>query len=129
VSADQITLTLPRERPFFAVAHLVVGGLAARLNLSYDQLEDLNVALEELLDHRDPTNEVTLVVRVSDELLEASVGPFDASFVAELEHEVRAEVGVRRVLETVVDDVQVTERDGRPWVAVRKSIQRSEIAS
>ena len=31
---DEIRLTLPREREFHRVAHLVVGGLAVRLELS-----------------------------------------------------------------------------------------------
>ena len=34
MSRDEIVLTLPRERPFFNVAHLVFGGLAVRLDLS-----------------------------------------------------------------------------------------------
>lgn len=129
MSADQITLTLPRERPFFGVAHLVLGGLAVRLDLSYDELEDLQVALAELLRRRENEGEVTLVVRVSDHELEASIGPIDASFVDELRQDAGQEVGLRRVLETVVDDVEVTEREGQPWVALRKSIERTGVAS
>jgi anti-sigma regulatory factor (Ser/Thr protein kinase) len=129
VSADQITLTLPRERPFFGVAHLVLGGLAVRLDLSYDELEDLQVALAELLRRRENEGEIALVVRVSDHELEASIGPFDASFVDELREDAGQGVGLRRVLDTVVDDVEVTEREGQPWVALRKSIQRTGVAS
>jgi anti-sigma regulatory factor (Ser/Thr protein kinase) len=129
VNPDQITLTLPRERPFFGVAHLVIGGLAARLDLSYDELEDLQVAFAELLRRRENEGEVTLVVRVTDHELEASIGPFDAAFVEELRRDAGQEVGLRRVLETVVDEVGVTERAGEPWVALRKSIERSGVAS
>jgi hypothetical protein len=129
VSADEITLTLPRERPFFGVAHLVLGGLAVRLDLSYDQLEDLQVALGELLRRRENEGEVTLAVRVSDDELEASIGPFDAALVDELRHDPGDSVGLRRVLETVVDDVSVTDRAGQPWVALRKSIARTGVAS
>jgi len=31
VGVDEITLTLPAEREFYRVAHLVLGGLAVRL--------------------------------------------------------------------------------------------------
>ena len=31
---DEIRLTLPRERPFYGIAHLVLGGLAVRLDLT-----------------------------------------------------------------------------------------------
>jgi serine/threonine-protein kinase RsbW len=129
LSDDQITLTLPRERPFFGVAHLVIGGLAARLDLSYDELEDLQVALTELLGHREGEDEITLVVRVTGDELEAAVGPFDAALVEELERDAGQQVGLRRVLQTMVDDVEVTERAGRPWIALRKSIQGSGVAS
>ncbi len=129
MSADQITLTLPRQRPFFGVAHLVIGGLAARLDLSYDQLEDLQVALTELLGHREGDDDLTLVIRVAGDELEAAVGPFDAALVEELERDAGQQVGLRRVLQTMVDDVEVTERAGRPWIALRKSIQGSGVVS
>ncbi len=128
MTGDQIILTLPRERPFFGVAHLVVGGLAVRFDLSYDELEDLQVALAELLGHRETSREVTLVVRVSDDELEASIGPFDALVVEELRREHGDKVGLRRVLETVVDSIQVRDREGQPWVGLRKSIQRTGVA-
>ena len=38
---DEITLTLPRQRDFHRVAHLVLGGLAVRLELTIETLEDL----------------------------------------------------------------------------------------
>jgi hypothetical protein len=129
VTADQITLTLPSERPFFAVAHLVLGGLAVRLDLSYDELEDLQAALTLLLAQREHAHDVTLVVRTGDDGLEASVGPLDAATVAELGRDAGPEVGLRRVLDTVVDRVEVTERDGQPWVALHKSIQRTGVAT
>jgi hypothetical protein len=34
-----------------------------------------------------------------------------------------AELGLRRVLETVVDDVVVSERDGAQWVELTKSLE------
>ena len=129
MSTDQITLTLPRERPFFSVAHLVLGGLAARLDLSYDELEDLQNALTLLLGQREQGADFTLVVRVGEDRFEAMVGPFDGQTVAELKREAGPEVGLRRVLDAAVDSVEVTERDGQPWVALEKSIGRTEVAT
>jgi uncharacterized protein YecA (UPF0149 family) len=48
---DEITLTLPRDRNYYEIAHLVLGGLAVRHNLTVESLEDLQVALDELLEH------------------------------------------------------------------------------
>ena len=124
MSADEITLRLPRERPFFGVAHLVVGGLAVRLDLSFEQLEDLQVALGELLDQHETEREITVSVRVEDETIHALVGPFDATLERELARDAGDSVGLRRVLETVVDGVEVTNRDGQPWVELTKAVKR-----
>ena len=51
--SDEIVLTLPRERRFYDVAHLVVSGLGARLNLTMDNLADLQLALDGLLPRRE----------------------------------------------------------------------------
>ena len=125
MNGDEITLQLPRERPFFRVAHLVLGGLAVRLDLSYEQLEDLQVALEELLGQRETEEDITLVVRVDEGVLHALIGPFDATLTAELARTGEQSVGLRRVLETVADDVEVEERSGSPWVALTKRIRQN----
>ena len=49
---EEIVLTLPRQRRYYDVAHLVVGGLAARLDLTVDTLADLQTALDGLLPAR-----------------------------------------------------------------------------
>jgi anti-sigma regulatory factor (Ser/Thr protein kinase) len=121
VSADEITLRLPRERPFFGVAHLVLGGLAVRLDVSIDQLEDVQVALAELLEQHESDREITLTVRVEGETMHAALGPFDET----LEHDLARQdgVGLRRVLDTVVDDVQIVDRGGEPWVELTKVVR------
>ncbi len=124
MSADEITLRLPRERPFFGVAHLVVGGLAVRLDLSFEQLEDLQVAIGELLDQHETEREITVSVRVEGETIHALVGPFDGTLEQELARDTGDSVGLRRVLETVVDGVEVTTRDGQPWVELTKAVKR-----
>jgi anti-sigma regulatory factor (Ser/Thr protein kinase) len=122
LSGDQVTLRLPRERSFFSVASLVVGGLAVRLNLNFDELENLQVAVGELLEQHESDKEITIGVRMVDGVMEVELGPFDDSLTKELERGDGAEVGLRRVLETVMDGVDVTERDGRPWVELRKRV-------
>ncbi len=124
MSGDEITLHLPRERPFFGVAHLVVGGLAVRHDLSFEQLEDLQVALGELLEQHETEREITVSVRVEGDTIHAVVGPFDESLAQELARDSSDAVGLRRVLETVVDGVEVTDRDGQPWVELTKTMER-----
>jgi anti-sigma regulatory factor (Ser/Thr protein kinase) len=107
---DEITLTLPREPEYQTVAHLVLGGLAARLNLTLEHLEDLQLALGAVLARGDDvTGDVTLRLRIDDESLEAIIEPVGSRVLDAVERETD-ELGLRRVLESTVDDVQV---DGR----------------
>ena len=118
---DVVTLQLPRERDFFGVAHLVLGGLGARLELTYDVLEDMTTAIDELLNRRESSDDVTLTVKIEDEALVATVGPFGGGVADEL-HGSDEELGLRRVLETAVDKVEVSERDDGQWVELRKNV-------
>jgi hypothetical protein len=111
--SDEITLVFPAQEDFHPVAHLVVGGLAARLELTYEQLEDLQVAVDALLGCRDDGGEVSVTVRTT-------VGPFAAQALVELKRD-SSELGLRRVLETVTDGVQVEVRDDGSWVALTKA--------
>ena len=119
---DEFTIQIPRERPFSAVADLVVGGIAARHDMTLDVLDDLQLALEALLEHDDvDQREVGIVLRVADDAIEASVGPLAQKTAAALEEEAGDGLGLRRLLETTMDSVSVSNRDGGPWVDLRKS--------
>ena len=118
---DEFTIHIPRERPFSAVADLVVGGIAARHDVTLDVLDDLQLALDALLEHDDADDgEVGIVLRVADDTIEASVGPLAPTTAAALEEEAGDGVGLRRLLETTMDSVTLSERDGGAWVELRK---------
>ena len=124
MKSDQVTLTLPRDRDFHRVAHLVLGGLAVRLDLTFEHLEDLQLALTGVLDRLDEGGEVTVALRVTDNDLEASVGPCHERVRQELEGEVGDEVGLRRILDAVVDDVQIAPGEGGDWIELHKRVER-----
>ena len=118
--SDEIRLVLPAQEDFHPIAHLVVGGLAARIELTYEQLEDLQVAVEAVLGCRDDDDDLSIVVEVEPDAVRTTVGPFAREALAELERD-GAEFGLRRVLETVTDGVEVEDRDGGAWVALTKA--------
>jgi hypothetical protein len=121
---SEIKLTIPGERDYFGVAHLVLGGLASRHDLTIESFEDLLLALDGLLDRSRGSSEVTLRVGVDDDRIEAEVGPFSAGSVQdELERETEGAIGLRRLLETVVDDYVVQDGDGGEWVRLTKIAQ------
>jgi hypothetical protein len=122
---DQITLTMPRERPYFGVARLVLGGLAARLDVTVESLEDLELALDALLGQRDGSSEVTVALQVDGDELRAEVGSFQTgSLRSELE-EAGESMSLRRLLDTLVDGYEVSDRDDGAWILLRKRVERA----
>ena len=123
---ERIVLTIPRERGFSAVADLVLAGLGSRLDLTLDVIDDFQLALESLLDRDDEGGAVTVRFAVDETAIAASVGPFRRD---ELARELTSEgdgLGLRRVLDAVVDRVDVVDADGGTWVELRKELQREE---
>jgi anti-sigma regulatory factor (Ser/Thr protein kinase) len=108
---DEITLTLPADDAFRRVAHLVLGGLAVRLDLTYESLEDLELALDTLLERSPDDEDVTVRVRVDGDELRTIVGPVSSDVVRELDQEAGDGLDIRRILETVSDRIEVTDHD------------------
>lgn len=120
MTTDEIRLVIPAEEDFRPIAHLVTGGLAMRLDVTYADLEDLQVGIEALLALRDDAGELVLSLSADDGVLHASLGPFAPETV----HEEDADGGLdlRRVLETVCDTHEIEERAGGAWVELTKRV-------
>jgi hypothetical protein len=124
---DEITLTIPRDRALYSVAHLVVSGLGIRLNLTIEHLEDLQLALDAVLERAREAAEVTIALTVKDGEIVTSIGPLMDGVRAELEATEGEEVGLRRILDTLVDRVDLDPREGGEWVTLTKAVkERSE---
>jgi hypothetical protein len=121
LTADEICLTLPADDAFHSVAHLVLGGLAARLDLSFETLEDLELALDALLERPSDGREMTVRVFVEDGELRTIVGPF-AAVRAELGEGGANSLNLGRILSAVCDSFQIEDRDGSQWVELTKRL-------
>jgi hypothetical protein len=121
LTADEICLTLPADDAFHRVAHLVLGGLAARLNLSFETLEDLELALDALLERPSDGRDVTVRLLVEDGELRTTVGPFTA-VRAELAEGGTNSLNLGRILGAVCDSFQIEDRDGSQWVELTKRL-------
>jgi hypothetical protein len=121
-AGDTITLRLPAGRELLGIALLVVGGLGVRLALTLETLEDLELGIESLLGRVAEGREATLEVRMGEGTLTAAVSPVDAASVrGELADE-SGGMGLRRVLQTVADRVDVVERNGTSWLEIEKRV-------
>ena len=120
MTTEEIRLVIPAEEDFRPIAHLVTGGLAMRLDVTYDVLEDLQVGIDALLALRDDSDELVVSLSADDGILRASLGPFAPEQVHE--NDSQGGLDLHRVLETVCDTHEVEERDGGAWVELSKRI-------
>jgi hypothetical protein len=124
---DAVSLTVPYARPYYAVVRLVVGGFASRLDVPYEHLEDVHIALESVL-----TNEayaardvVTVDIRDAGGGLEVTVGPLlGQTLASDLAREVDEAGGVdlRRLLTTLMGAFEIDHRDGSDWLRMTKEV-------
>ena len=121
-----IELRIPNERPFHGVARLVVGGLAARHNLSYEALEDLQLALVTILDGDaySTAAEIRVELEVTDEAIAMAIGPLNGEAVrADLEQSSDGDLGLGRLLGTLVEDAGVEAREDGDWLRLSKRVR------
>jgi hypothetical protein len=102
----------------------VLSGLGIRLNLTIEHLEDLELAVDAVLERsREEEENVTIAVSVSERQLETLIGPMRDGVRAELAAPEGDDVGLRRILDALVDEVELTERDGGDWLKLTKKIE------
>jgi hypothetical protein len=132
-TSDAITLTVPTERRFAAVVRLVVGGLAARLDLPYEQVDDVQLAVEAVLARELHSGDtLTLEVEVDSELVALRLGPLDQAIREQLGEEEGPEVlALGRLLASLVEDVRLLDRGDDVWVELGKRVPqpRTTLAS
>ena len=122
-SGDRILLTIPRDDGFEDVAQLVLGGVASRLNLTFESLDDLGTGLATLLERRGEEGDLTVELEVGDDRITTVVGPFRGDAVAGELARSDDGVGLRRVLDTLVDEYTAVERPDGHWVELQKRIE------
>jgi hypothetical protein len=122
---DRIELTTPVGGAFDPVIRMVMGGIADRLDLGFEDLDDLQLAVERLLAEGDPHDPITLSFEILEHGVRTRVGPLrDTSLAAALQGpEPRpGELTLPRILSTVVDSYGVEQvRDGHLVVRLEKA--------
>ena len=123
---EAIELTLPAGREWHAVARLVLGGVADRLNLSFEDLDDLQLAVERLLVEAASQDTVQMRIDVVEHGVRVGVGPLVERTIADALQGPDSEPGeltLRRILQTVVDSFGVEEHaEGGIVVRLQKAV-------
>ena len=125
--ADRIELTTPIGRDWEPVIRMVLGGIADRLDLGFDELDDLQLAVERLLAEGDPEDPVTLSFELLVKGVRTRVGPLrDAALASALQGPPPGpgELTLPRILSTVVDSYGVENAtEGRLVVRLEKAVR------
>jgi hypothetical protein len=125
---DLIALETPIARGWEPVFRLVLGGVADRLDLGFEDLDDIQLAVERLLAEAGAQTTVNLSFEILPEGLRTRIGPLTESAIAEALQGPEARPGeltLRRILETVVDSFGVESiDDGEIVVVLNKRVRR-----
>lgn len=106
---DQIVVTVPTEPGFRAVVSLVLGGVGSRLDLPYERMDDLQLAVLSMLDAASG-DVVSIEIGARDDRVTVSAGPLRAGS--------DQDDGLTLVLDRLTDGVESVHRDGAVWITV-----------
>jgi hypothetical protein len=124
VVRERIDLEAPLSGDFHAVVRLIIGGIAERVDFAFEEIDDLQLAVERLLAEAGTIGSVQLSFEVGVNGIRTRVGPLSEHKVAEALRDGDAmpgELTLRRILQTVVDSFGVDEADdGRIVVRLEK---------
>lgn len=121
---ERIDLEAPLSGDFHAVVRLIVGGIAERVDFVFEEIDDLQLAVERLLVEAGTVGTVRLSFEVGEGSIRARVGPLSERKVAKAlkdGHASPGELTLRRILQIVVDSFGVDEAgDGEIVVRLEK---------
>lgn len=103
---EHIEVHAPLEGDFTAVIRMVIAGIAERSGFGFEELDDLQLAVERLLATTDAGGTVRLRFDINAHSVRLRVGPLRESALADAlqgPDPRPGELTLRRVLETVVD--------------------------
>jgi hypothetical protein len=112
---ERIELTTPLGKDWEPVVRLVLGGVGDRLDLGFEELDDLQLAVERLLAEAGAQRTVSITLELTDRSVRTHVGPLHERAIAEALQgppPQPGELNLRRVLDTVVDSFGVEAIDG-----------------
>jgi serine/threonine-protein kinase RsbW len=114
VDGEEVRLTMPATPQLLRVARLTAAALASRLGFSFDEIEDVKIAVDELcfalVGTKGRDGDLTITYRMHDHELEITgAGDFEAD--AREQAPAPSELSAQ-ILAAVVDEHELTRDDG-----------------
>ncbi len=104
-----IVLTIPTDSAYRGVASLVLGGVGSRLDLPFERMDDLQLAVLSMLD-ASRSDDASVEIRAEDGHVAVSVGP--------LRDGADEDPGLTLVLTRLTNRVESARREDGPWLTV-----------
>ena len=109
---ERIELEAPLTGDFQPVVRLIIGGIAERVDFAFEDIDDLQLAVERLLAEASEQRTIRLAFEIAEGRVRTLVGPLSESAVADALRDGEVPPGaltLKRILETVVDSFGVEE--------------------
>jgi hypothetical protein len=122
LTRERIELEAPLGGDFQPVVRLIIGGIAERVDFAFEEIDDLQLAVERLLAEAGSQQSVRLSFEVADESIRTRVGPLSERAIADALRDgdpAPGELTLRRILQTVVDSFGVEEVSDEGGIVVR----------
>ncbi len=120
VRMDRINLSVPPGPEFHGTLRLVVGGIGARSHLGYEQVNELQLAVESVVAHRRPAGAAVVVqADVDEQGVSLLVGPF----------EIEDDAAGLRVAERLVGSVGVVTLGDGQWLELSSTTDKAGVAT
>jgi len=116
---DEIRLAVPAAPEYARIARLAVAGLATRLGFSYDEVEDLRIAVGEacsVLMAEGPIGRIEIVYRLENDAMEV-----EATADAAVARRANGTSLSEQILSAVVDEHRIDPMAGRVWLRKQRS--------
>ncbi len=123
--SERIELTAPLDGDFGAVVRLIVGGISARVDLGFEEMDDLQLAIERLHAEAGGQERLTLDFDLSPGRVRVRLGPLLERGLADALQRgpVAGALTLKGVLDTLVDSYGVEEAaDGRLFIRIVKLV-------
>ena len=112
LTRERIELEAPLGGDFQPVVRLIIGGIAERVDFAFEEIDDLQLAVERLLAEAGSQQSVRLSFEVADESVRTRVGPLSERKIADALRDgdpAPGELTLKRILQTVVDSFGVED--------------------
>lgn len=127
-TVDSVKLSLPLKPEYAGTARLAVSGIASRIGFDYEEIEDIKVAVSEIIskyviESSKSKGELTICFMCYDDMLEISFNSKESAGCLFSEEDELA----LSIISALMDEVKLCVEDERYQIIMSKSVREKRI--